>query len=136
MLVRCLRFLQSPLTQRITILSETSQHWVPQIFQFMLKTKIGNLRFPVEPQESRDETAEINVNGLIEQIENEKQEAMFRSLNQSQSSSPKRDKFFESRKFSGLVREDPFLEDNLRSISNAEEVYGEDREEEEENFET
>ena len=34
------------------------------------------------------------------------------------------------------MREDPFLEDNLRSISNAEEVYGEDRDEEEENFET
>ena len=72
MLVCCLRFLQSPLTQRITILSETSQHWVPQIFQFMLKSKIGNLRFPVEPQESRDESAEINVSGLIEQIEDEK----------------------------------------------------------------
>ena len=60
---------------------------------------------------------------------------MFRSLNQSTSSSPKRDKFFESRKFSGLVREEMDA-DNMRSISNAEEVYLDEREEEEETFET
>ena len=74
-------FLQSPNTQRITILSETSQHWVPQILQFVLQNKIGRLHFPVEPEQSREELAEINISGAIDAIENEKQEAMFRSLN-------------------------------------------------------
>ena len=48
--------------------------------------------------------------------------------------SPKRDKFFESRKFSGLLK--PEETEVMRSISNAEEVYLENEEHEEENFET
>lgn len=45
--------MQSPDTQRITILSETVQHWVPQIHHFMLQNKIGILNYPTESDESR-----------------------------------------------------------------------------------
>jgi hypothetical protein len=75
--------------------------------------------------------------GHIENIENEKQELLYRSVNLSTSSSPKRDKFFESRKFSGiksLSRMDSDI--NMRSISNVEEVFLENEELEEENFQT
>ena len=51
----------------------------------------------------------------------------------STQSSPKRDKFFESRKFSGLLtRMDS--DAVMRSISNMEEVYLDNEEREEENF--
>ena len=52
----------------------------------------------------------------------------------SMSSSPKRDKFFESRRFSGFNMDNLEAEVNLRSISNAEEIYCENEEDEEENF--
>ena len=62
----------------------------------------------------------------------EKQEVIYRSVNMSTESSPKREKFFESRKFSGLLtRMDSEV---MRSISNAEEVYLDNEDEEEENF--
>ena len=51
----------------------------------------------------------------------------------SYESSPKRDKFFESRKFTGILsRMDS--EVAIRSISNYEEIYNENEEEEEESF--
>lgn len=46
-------FLQSRATQRITILSETVQHWAPQVLQFVIKNKIGQLNYPMESNESR-----------------------------------------------------------------------------------
>jgi len=88
----------------------------------------------VESDESRNELNQIGVASLIEQIDNEKQEAMFRSLNQSLQSSPKRDKFFHSRRFSGLIKDEDI--DVMRSISNAEEVYIENEQQEQENFES
>ena len=49
----------------------------------------------------------------------------------SNQESPKREKFFESRKFTGIFME---TEENMRSISNAEEVFCGEDDEEEENF--
>ena len=58
---------------------------------------------------------------------------LYRSVNMSYESSPKRDKFFESRKFTGILsRMDS--EVAIRSISNYEEIYNENEEEEEESF--
>ena len=58
---------------------------------------------------------------------------LYRSVNMSTEGSPKRDKFFSSRKFTGVLsRMDSSLE--MRSISNFEEVYNENEEAEEENF--
>jgi len=59
---------------------------------------------------------------------------LYRSVNISVDSSPKREKFFESRKFTGILsRQDSDFE-AMRSISNYEEVYNENEEVEEENF--
>jgi len=30
------------------VISESSEHWVPQLTQFMLKSRIGKLSFPCE----------------------------------------------------------------------------------------
>jgi len=73
----------------------------------------------------------------VENIDNEKQDLLYRSVNLSTSSSPKRDKFFESRKFSGIKSLTRMESDeNMRSISNVEEVFLENEKFEEENFQT
>ena len=72
----------------------------------------------------------------MEQIEADKQEALYRSVDSSVRSSPKRDKFFESRRFDGLIKEMNDEMDVMRSISNAEEIYCENEEEELDNFQT
>ena len=51
----------------------------------------------------------------------------------STQSSPKREKFFESRKFTGIFA-NMEIEENMRSISNAEEVFCGEEDDEEENF--
>jgi len=101
----------------------------------MLKQRIGQLNYPVESIESRLLLEESGISELMEQIESEKQEAFYRSVDSSSRSSPKRDKFFESRKFEGIVR-DMGEEDVMRSISNAEEIYLDKDEIELENFQT
>lgn len=40
-------------TQRITVISESEAHWLPQITQFMLKNKIGTVSYPIETEDER-----------------------------------------------------------------------------------
>lgn len=114
-------------------MSEGVEHWVPQLTQYILKHRIGNLSYPCEPTESRNLAAQANISGFIETIDNDKQEVLYRSVNMSMDGSPKRDKFFESRKFTGaLSRMDSEVE--FRSISNFEEIFNDNEDVEEENF--
>ena len=96
----------------------------------MLKRRIGRLNYPTESNESRQMLEETGIGDLMEQIEAEKQEALYRSVDSSVRSSPKRDKFFESRKFDGLIKDMSDEMDVMRSISNAEEIYCEQDDEE------
>lgn len=89
----------------------------------MLRNRIGTLSYPVETEESRQKSLSLDMEAKVEQIDAEKQEILYRSVNISTTSSPKRDKFFESRKFSGLHPFDRPMSSNMRSISNAEEVW-------------
>ena len=125
----------NPQTQRITVLSEGAEHWVPQLMQYILKNKIGVLSYPSEPEESYQTSEQADVTEQVFQIDQERQEAVYRSVNMSTQSSPKRDKFFESRRFSGFLKRME-SDSNMRSISNAEEVYLDNEEVEEENFNT
>jgi len=69
----------------------------------------------------------------VDEVDAERQEVVYRSVNISTASSPKREKFFESRKFTGaLTRMDSDVV--MRSISNAEEVFNDNDVDEEENF--
>ena len=116
------------------MLTEGIEHWVPQVTQYMLKHRIGNLNFPCETDESLEQYNRVSIKNEIGLIDADRQEILYRSLNMATQSSPKRDKFFENRKFTGfLQRMDSDV--NMRSISNAEEVFGGDDDPEEENFE-
>ena len=68
----------------------------------------------------------------VDLIDAERQEMLYRSVNMSQTSSPKRDKFFESRKFTGIMAS--MESEAMRSISNAEEIYCGEEDDEDENF--
>ncbi len=115
-------FMQDGETQRIVVLSESVQHWLPQVSQYILKSGIGHLSYPVEPEESRFELAALQVKKHISLIDSDKQEMLYRSFSaDSPTSSPKREKFFMSRKYTGLLSRDD--SEVMRSISNAEEVY-------------
>ena len=48
-----LDFLQDADTQRITVLSEGVEHWVPQVTQYIMKHRIGTISYPTETDESR-----------------------------------------------------------------------------------
>ena len=101
----------------------------------MLKGCVGCLNYPQEPEESQQHTRNVQVKNQRDLIDGEKQELLFRSVNMSTQSSPKRDKFFESRKFTGFLER---MDSNamLKSISNAEAIFDEPEEPEEENFQT
>ena len=102
----------------------------------MLERQIGILSYPVESEESQAQTRELQIKDTIDLIDNERQELMYRSLSMSTGSSPKRDKFFESRKYSGLNLLQRMDSDaNMRSIT-SHEVLIENDEEEELNFQT
>lgn len=92
------------------------------------------MAYPCEPDESRQQVKQANIARHIEAIDNEKQEVLYRSVNMSVESSPKREKFFESRKFTGIISRMDSDSDAIRSISNYEEVYNENEEVEVENF--
>ena len=118
------------------VLSENVEHWVPQLTQYLLKLKIGSLSYPSETEESTAANQKLGMEGALRAIEEERTELQYRSLNISTTSTPKREKFFESRRFSGLHMLERMDSVNMRSISNAEEVYMDNEELEEENFQT
>lgn len=82
--------------------AESTEHWLPELLQHIFKHKIGSLSYACESDASRKQLAKMKVKKTIREIETEKREQLYRSVSQAQSSSPKRDKFFSSRKFSGL----------------------------------
>ena len=95
--------------------------------------RIGALSYACEPDQSRQQAKKANIKQHVDSIDNEKQEILYRSVNMSMDSSPKREKYFEQRKFTGVLsRMDS--EVAMRSISNFEEVYNENEEVEEDNF--
>ena len=54
-------FTLSSQTQRITVLSEGAEHWVPQLGQYILRSQIGRLSYPTESEESYSVSSAINV---------------------------------------------------------------------------
>ena len=101
--------------------------------QYIMKHRIGSLSYPIEPEQSRQQAKQAGIKRHVEAIDNEKQEILYRSVNISMDSSPKREKFFEQRKFTGILsRMDS--EVAMRSISNFEEVYNDNEEVEEDSF--
>ena len=91
------------------------------------------MSYPIEPEQSREQARQAGIKRQVDSIDNEKQEILYRSVNISMDSSPKREKFFEQRKFTGILsRMDS--EVAMRSISNFEEVYNDNEEVEEDSF--
>ena len=98
-----------------------------------MRHRIGALSYPIEPEQSREQARQAGIKRQVDSIDNEKQEILYRSVNISMDSSPKREKFFEQRKFTGILsRMDS--EVAMRSISNFEEVYNDNEEVEEDSF--
>lgn len=64
--------MQDAETQRIVVLSESVEHWLPQVSQYIVKSGIGRLSYPVEPEDSRFELATQQIKKQISLIDGEK----------------------------------------------------------------
>ena len=90
-------------TQKISVLSESTSHWIAQLTKHILQARIGHLSYECQNPAEVFELEQLNLKGKIDAMEFERFEnATSRGINNSIMSSPKRENFLIERKFTGF----------------------------------
>ena len=120
------RFLDDPEMQQISVEEEGYEHWLPQITKYIFENRIGSLAYECQTIEEEGRYAAMETGEQVQEIEEDKLEAIYRSVNWSrdnQENSPKRAKFFEDRRLSDTMGGPESI--MMKSISNFEAIYEE-----------
>ena len=75
------RFLDDPETQRLSVLDEGCEHWLPQITKYIFEKRIGTLVYDCQSIEEEEKYAQLETAEIIQEIEEDKLESIYRSVN-------------------------------------------------------
>ena len=120
------RFLDDPDMQQISVEEEGCEHWLPQITKYLFENRIGSLAYECQTIEEEGRYAAMETEEQVQEIDDEKLEFIYRSVNvsrQEQENSPKKLKFLEERRLSDTMERPESM--MMKSISNFEAIFEE-----------
>ena len=77
------RFLDDPEMQQINVEEEGYEHWLPQITKYIFENRIGSLAYECQTIEEEGRYAAMETGEQVQEIEEDKLEAIYRSVNWS-----------------------------------------------------